>query len=427
MSQTYDGVTTRFLRPDERLILSNDRDMPFVIEAKEDASLDFLYSFLTANSTKILEDVSRYGAVLFRGFEVTTDCDFETAILSIKGLQGMSQALMSEEGRIPVDGARFVMHTNAVYKTGGTLYLGGFHSENYYSPDVPAYISFCCMHPSKTGGETGLVNMKKIYQQMAEDLKQRLEKQPFFVAKWLVSDVATRYNCSTEDIEQLCREYDLPLVGEGKNTFIFMYKPNVLSHSETKEKALHLNLFEIHRLNAELRRCFMDDYSGKAWYWHRFVWRLPKVIFKSIKFIYVLFVSFMYSPKDAIETAQSKRRVRRATKSIPWTSVVSEKRVGSCFSQTDVKQLAKSIRQEYVSCLWKKGDILLVDNQQVMHAGMPGSGSRVIRAMICNPLNMTYASTASGHLTGSIRVGETLGAQLSSCSQSKEDLCLICD
>ena len=128
--------------------------------------------------------MATYGAVLLRGFDITSDEEFEKRVLSIKGLQGISDAFMSEEGRIHSDNLKYVLHTNAVYKTGGTLYLGGFHSENYYSPDVPTYICFCCLKPSKRGGETGMINMEKIYHSLDNELKQKLEKNTFFVAKW---------------------------------------------------------------------------------------------------------------------------------------------------------------------------------------------------------------------------------------------------
>jgi hypothetical protein len=151
--------------------------------------------------------VAKYGAVLFRGFGVASDEDFENTVLSIKGLRGISEAFMSEEGRIHAGKSKFVLHTNSVYKTGGTLYLGGFHSENYYSSDVPAYISFCCLEPSLMGGETGIINMEKVYQSLDGDLKKKLEKTNFFVCKWLVSDVANRYKISEELIEKLCKRF----------------------------------------------------------------------------------------------------------------------------------------------------------------------------------------------------------------------------
>lgn len=187
----YPDVTTRFLKPEERLIQSEEKEMPLVLEAKEaNRGLPFLQEWMRTHATQIMHDVATYGAVLFRGFDIHNEQDFENALCSLPEIRGISEAFMSEEGRIPVGNLKYVLHTNAVYKTGGTVYLGGFHSENYYSPDVPAYISFCCFKPSLQGGETGLINMEKIYAELASDLQAELEKKPFFVGKWLLSDLA---------------------------------------------------------------------------------------------------------------------------------------------------------------------------------------------------------------------------------------------
>ena len=271
MSNEYKGVITRFLRQDERLIQSDEHEMPLVIEASDSKDAAFLQLFVTTYSTQLLQDIAHYGAVLLRGFAVFSEEDFEATILNIQGLQPISDAFMSEEGRVHTGDSKYVLHTNAVYKTGGTLYLGGFHSENYYSTDVPGYIFFSCLEPSRLGGETGLINMKKIYRKMDESLKKRLEAHSFFVSKWLVSDVTTRYNISTGRVEAICSQFNC-------------------------------------------------------------------------------------------------------------------------------------------SCLWKKGDILLIDNKQIMHAGMPGSGSRLIRAIISNPVEIDYSPTASGCLICNENTRETIGA-----------------
>ena len=184
-SHSYDGVTTRCLREDERLINTKETEMPLVLEAKGRTDLQFFQDFLKANSENLLEDAGKHGALLFRGFDIQSDKDFEKAILSLDGLHGISEAFMSEHGRERVDGLKYVLHTNTIYKTGGTLYLGGFHSENYYSPDVPGFISFCCLKPPKLGGETGLINMEKVYEHLDGELKKKLEHRPYFVGKWL--------------------------------------------------------------------------------------------------------------------------------------------------------------------------------------------------------------------------------------------------
>ncbi len=401
----YTGVTTRFLRKDERLILSDEKHLPLVIEAKDNTSLDFLQCFLAKHSTPLKQDISTYGAILLRGFAVASDEDFEKTVLSIDSFRGISEAFMSEEGRIPVDNLKYILHTNAVYKTGGTLYLGGFHSENYYSTDVPAYICFFCSKPSQVGGETGLVNMESVYDALTPTLKHKLEKDVFLVANWLVSEVAERYNLTHEAVIKLCKQFNLPIIDAGHDKFILMYKPNVFLHPDTQKKSLQINLFELKTLNAKLRAHFMKDYQGKTWFWHRFVWKLPTAVFTFLERISVACLSFYHSPKEALKILRLKIKVYRALKK----TSLSQTRVGSCFSDQDIEELAGLIRRFYSSCLWKKGDILLVDNRKVAHAGMPGAGPRLVRAMICNPLDMNYSSSSSGVIDCTERSNETIG------------------
>jgi alpha-ketoglutarate-dependent taurine dioxygenase len=409
----YKGVTTRFLKNYERLILSEEKEMPLVIEAAELKSSQFLSDFLKSNATEIINDLAQYGAVLLRGFDVSSDNQFEKIILSIPHFRGIKEAFMAENGRVHVGDLKYVLHTNSVYKTGGTLYLGGFHTENYYSPDVPGYICFYCNDPAPLGGETGIINTEKIYRNLNSDLKEKLEKSTFFVEKWLVSEVASRYKIDAQTVEKICLHFGLPVVGEDNKRFILMYKPHVFEHPLTKEKSLEINLFELPTLNTELRKLFLNDYKGKEWFWHRLFWRLPTGLFHAIEFLAVVFIAFFNSPKKSFNIVRTKMATYLASKK---GHSFSTTRVASCFTKQEIKQLARLMRDCYSSCIWRKGDILIIDNKKVAHAGMPGKGKRVIRAMICNRLDINYSLGGSGlvkaHDYASGVMGEcmTLGA-----------------
>lgn len=405
---SYKSVTTRFLRKDERLINTQETEMPLVFEAIEHKDLKFLQDFLVANSHSLMEDVGKYGALLFRGFDVQSDKDFEDAILSVNGLHGISDAFMAEHGRERVGDLKYVLYTNTIYKTGGTLYLGGFHSENYYSADVPGFISFCCFKPSTLGGETGLINMEKVYEHLSDELKQKLEKNPFFVGKWLVSDIANRYKIDTKTVEEICRQYDLPIEGEGEDKLVLMYKPSVFLHPVTQKKSLQINFFSLPTLDTALRKCFLNDYQGKTWFWNRFFWKLPYSIFKSIENAAVFFIALFHSPKELFQMTESKWKTDRAFKKLDKKFT----KVSSCFSETDINHLAHMMRDYYCSITWHKGDILLVDNRKVVHTGMPGAGPRTVRALISNPLQMKYSSEQSGCLSCQDSATESIGYYL---------------
>jgi hypothetical protein len=414
MQHSYPGVITRHLRPDERFIQSDEQEMPLVIEADQTKDLNFLHQFLQTHSSKILADIARYGAVLLRGFTITKEADFQSTILSIDGLRGIEHAFMAEEGRVAVDKQKYVLHTNAVYKTGGTLYLGGFHSENYYSTDVPFYICFWCKQPSAIGGETGLINMRKVYAHMPDTLKKKLEQQNFYAGKWRIDEISERYHLCDQTIEKIAASFKIPIIGKGKNRFLLMFKPNVFIHPYTDSQALQINFFEIAGLNEALRECFMQDYAGKTWFWHRLIWRLPRWLLMCIERAYIIMASFLYSPRGSFNVFFNKIRsmvaaMRHGNRSILRAQT---QRVGSCFTQQDVAELAQRMRQYYCSCLWKPGDVLLVDNLQVVHAGMPGAGQRTLRAMICNPLEMDYAYGQSGVLSCKERQIDTVGKHM---------------
>lgn len=408
MRKPYKGVITRFLNTDERFIQSDETEMPLVIEAKDNRDLPFLKKFLKENSEKITSDIAHFGAILLRGFDIKQDLDFEEAVLSIDGFKGIKEAFMAEEGRIHVPQSEYVLFTNAVYKTGGTLYLGGFHSENYYSADVPAYICFCCFKPSQLGGETGLINMEKIYQSLPSNLKHTLEKNNCFAGKWRLTEVAHRYQISLDAAKNLCEKAQLPVIGEGEDSFVLMYKPNIFHHPKTGLPSFQINLFELPTLNTALRKIFSKDYQGKEWFWHRFVWRFPEWVFKVLETVYVALASFFYSPKNSINILKNKIYTRMAGNRSKLANFENPK-VRDYFNEEEIDQLANLVRKYYVSCLWKPGDILLVDNRKVMHAGMPGKGTRLVRALIANVLDISYFS-GKGSISCNEKTTESVGS-----------------
>ncbi len=417
MRHDYAKVTTRFLRDDERLVLSEEKEMPLVIEADSKRDTRFLQQFLAEHSTQLLDDLAYYGAVLLRGFDINSDLEFEQTVLSVPEFRGISEAFMAENGRIHVDDLKFVLHTNSVYKTGGTLYLGGFHTENYYSADVPGFIFFYCAQPSALGGETGIINTQKIYQTLDKELQNKIERHSFFVTKWLFNEVAERYNLDHGTLEQIAKQFNLPIVGSGKDRFICLYKPSVFIHPLTQEKALQINLFELPTLNNYLRTCFKSDYKGKDWFWHRFFWSLPAPLFNTIEFLAVAIIAFFHSPKNAYKIVRNKISSYFARKK---THLSEPDKVGTCFNENDIKKLAHAMRTHYCSCLWQKGDILLIDNKKVMHAGMPGKGERVIRAMISNPVAMNYTDKEHGAILAKERQTCSVGECMSTSTLPKE-------
>jgi len=396
MSHSYSGVTTRLLDREERLIPTEERT-PLVIERRgSSASLGFLREFLSSNSSEIVMDIATHGAVLLRGFDLRCPQDFESATLAISNFQGINEYLMSEPGRELVPGTRFVLHTNNLYKTGGSLYLGGFHSENYYSPDVPSYIAFFCEQASRIGGETGLVNTAKLFSDLPEALKTELKRRAYWVAAWPLANMGSRYGVNAQQMEQFCSDSGLPIVTHHGEKYASMYKPCVIEHPITKEHALVINYsVELmkHGLDRAIQRAFLPDYWSKEWLLHRLSWRVPLI------------------------GLLDKLDVLFRDPGTVWRFLFRKSfdaRVGELFNKEATGLLATSIRNRYSSFKWRAGDLLIVDNLKMAHSGMPGLGARTLRVLICNPIRMRYDSKGPGvHVVSGDAHHHSLGAQLS--------------
>jgi hypothetical protein len=289
----------------------------------------------------------------------------------------------------------FVFHSNNLYRTGGSLYLGGFHPENYYSPDVPSYIAFFCEQASRIGGETGLVNTAKLFNDLPDALKTRLTQRAYWVAAWPLAKMASRYDVSPQQMEQFCLDSGLPVVNRHEVKYALMYKPCVIEHPITKEHGLAFNYsVELMKygLDRAIQRAFLADYSSKEWLLHRLSWRFPLI--------------GLLDKLDVLvrDPGTVWRTLTRKSFDIC---------VGEIFDKEAIGLLATSIRNRSSSFKWRAGDVLIVDNLKMAHSGMPGSGARTLRVLICNPIRMRYDSKGPGiHVVSEDRL-PTLGAQLS--------------
>jgi alpha-ketoglutarate-dependent taurine dioxygenase len=408
--QRYGQAQSRFLSDDERTFPVEERETPLVIEPRGSSSLDALLDLLSSHSEQIIRAIAHHGAVLLRGFEVKSDADFERAVLSLRSFEGISNVFMAEEGRTTVPGTRFVLYTNANFKTGGTLTFGRFHTENYFIPDVPKHINFFCQEPSWLGGETGLINVAKVYADLPGPLQKKLEERAFWVESFPLDEIQKQYSAPLEQIEQFCRDTGMEVVEVQGRRYAIFHKPSVIQHPLTQERALAINFamgLEKFGLATALRSEFLPAYAGWRWAFHRLNWHVNP-------FASLLDVP-LYRVPDVLVRRFAKSLMRKLS---PVAQAEPPPSFGAkleeAFTSADIELLARSMRQHYSAFKWLAGDVLLVDNLKMAHSGMPGLGARTLRAMICNPLRMRCDAAAPGlHvLEPRLEVKETLGSEL---------------
>jgi alpha-ketoglutarate-dependent taurine dioxygenase len=319
---------------------------------------------------------------------------------------------MSEEGRTVVEGTTYVLYTNTKYKTGGAFERANFHTENYFVPDVPRFIAFCCLTPSWMGGETGLVNTAKLYEDLPGRLQQSLMARTVTSREYRIAEIAARYQLAPGHVREFCERVGLPIVTRDGVEHVAIHKPSVIEHPVTHERMLVINFggpLTPAGFAPRVNEAFAGDYRGWPWAMHRFHWKHPSVL-SNVS----LLGGLVTRPRDAWPYLGFKLRTmfrkpapppRRATGDTPSLADLFADR-------GDVETLARAMRRRFSSFTWKPGDVLLLDNLKMAHGGMPGFGPRNLKALICNCLALPTTQGPGLFAPGDGDVRECFGAQL---------------
>lgn len=391
----FAGVTTRFLRPEEHAAASQFRCLPLVLEAQTDSSQSFLEGFLRSHGEAVVESAHDHGAVLLRGFRITSEQQFEAAISSVSSFRPMGGYFMSEQGRTPVKSGSHVFHTNAVVRTGGGFKKPGrgLHTENYYSTDVPAFISFWCKEPAWLGGETAISLLSAAYSQLGESTRRRFESAPSYQVRFVpLEAVARRYAVTSRTMQRCLEALGVPMVEDSGHRHVGIAKPAVVQHPFRAQKCLQLNMADsLPGFNEAMVDRFLPYYSGWPWALYRQAWKRPVV-------------NRVGQVLTNLPLVFSSRQALRHYLLIGWNSWVSKPppelrpkrteegaRIADKLSAEEIHALADAAWRHSSVFAWKQGDVLILDNLQVAHTGMPGWGRRVVRAMLCNPIRFLVA------------------------------------
>jgi len=133
-------------------------------------------SWIQANHDKVVHHLASSGALLFRGFDVTSAQDFERVGLAV------NPALAT---RYPGGAPRTKLapHVWTASETPGHMPISS-HCELSYIPNIrPTQILFCGLDVADEGGETPIANMHDVWQSLPKDLQDRIASTEFEVVR----------------------------------------------------------------------------------------------------------------------------------------------------------------------------------------------------------------------------------------------------
>jgi alpha-ketoglutarate-dependent taurine dioxygenase len=396
----YEHVTTRLLTEAERPYPAGESGTPLVIEAKSSSDVTFLKGFLSAHGQQIRNDLYNHGAVLLRGFEVTSAHDFEAVLASLQGFRPMSNYFMAEMGRDPVKGTSCVFETNALIKTGGEFRFGKVHSENYYSLDVPHFQCFCCLKKPWLGGETGLFHVANAYGELRERFAAKVEKEPCVAEVIPMSSVAARYGLPEPDVERFLEENDVTIADVNGGKVLLNYKPSVFGHPHTGKFSLQVNISQELK-GLQIERYFRPYYTGRKWAVHRLAWKRRRVLQALFYLIHIpIAIRHPVIIRELFSSLWGRLRApfRQPGQQQAPTVTPTWPRLGQRLDEEDVRLLETAVCKHSSVFTWRQGDVLLIDNLQVHHAGMPGFGPRDIKVIMGNPVPLGHAAEGVLHV-----------------------------
>jgi amino acid adenylation domain-containing protein len=275
------------------------------------------------NREFIQNNLSKHGAILFRGFNINSVSDFE------KIAQAICPELFGEYGDLPREGLGGKIYGSTPYPADQAIL---FHNESSHMHRYPMKIWFYCVQPAEAGGETPIVDCRQVYQLLDEEIKEKFAKKGLMYVRNYTDglDVSWQNFFHTSDkslVEKFCYEngieWEWQPDGGLKTREI---RQAIAKHPQTGEWVF-FNQIQLHHISyldksvrASLLSLFAEDH-------------LPRNVY--------------YGDGTQIE-------------------------------ESVIEKVSAVYKQAEVAFPWQKGDILMLDNMLTAHARNPYMGKRKI-------------------------------------------------
>jgi alpha-ketoglutarate-dependent taurine dioxygenase len=173
-------------------------DLPFVVEPTVDG-VD-LVAWAAGHRDELFDLLYRHGALLFRGFGLATPADFEEVAGAI------CPDLFSEYGDLPKEPTARRIYQSTPYPHDQAIL---FHNESSHLPRWPMKQFFFCVVAPETGGETPILDCRRVAQEMDPEMLAVFEAKGLRYARTFAEGLDVSWQDffktdSKDAIERLC-------------------------------------------------------------------------------------------------------------------------------------------------------------------------------------------------------------------------------
>jgi len=187
-----------------------------------------------ANVASIEAALQTHGALLFRGFPIETAHAFERFALTV------CRELYGENGEHPRETVSGQVYTPVFYPSDQHLL---WHNENSFNETWPTKILFCCIKPATQGGETPIVDSRKVYELIDPKIRERFEEQGVMYVRNYSEGIGLNWQTvfqteSRAEVESYCRANGFAFEWNADGGFrTRCVRPAVVRHPQTGAKS----------------------------------------------------------------------------------------------------------------------------------------------------------------------------------------------
>ena len=312
-------IRTRLLDPKHNLPLLIEPDG--ADNGRHDANR--LVAWYKENEIFLDQELLQHGAILFRGFGISTPGAFARFTRSVS-----SHFLESMEENVPRTKLSSGVYTSTEFPPEYTLSM---HSEYAYSHRWPAKLFFCCVTAAREGGETPLADNRKILVALDPRITREFSEKKVKYLRNLhngqgfgLSWQAAFQTTDKQAVEVYCR----------KNSVDFQWN---------SDGSLHLS--------QTLSGIILHPVTGER------VWfnQAPQ-----------------FHPSDyPAEIYKSLLNTFKQEQELPQNVCFGD---GSPIDVDDLTKIRETMHQHSVAFSWQEGDVVVVDNVLVSHGRKPFVG-----------------------------------------------------
>jgi alpha-ketoglutarate-dependent taurine dioxygenase len=308
-----------------------DGRMPYVYEATT-RNVD-VFAWLDAERAAIDKALLQHGAVLLRGFSLGEIPRFEAVV------QRMCTQIISDYGDLPEEKGTRNVYGSTPYPADRAIL---FHNESSHLQSWPKRQFFACVVASATGGETPLVDCRRVYQGLDAILRERFTRLGLCYTRNFITglDVSWQQFFKTQDRAEVGREC------EAAGT----------DHQWQADGTLTLR----RRAQAVLRHPVTGTWS----------------FFNQIMLHHPFFLG-----REEREALVALYGAERLPRNVTYGD-------GSPLDDAVLEEIRSLYDREAVSFTWRAGDAVVLDNLSVAHGRSPFTGTRKIIVGMGDPMEM---------------------------------------